>query len=175
MPDQELVRAAIRCIPDFPQPGILFRDITPVMEQPEAFAAALAGLKELLAGTRWDKVAAIESRGFIFGAPLATACGKPLVLLRKAGKLPGKTHSVSYDLEYGQATLEVHTDSLTPGDRVIVIDDLLATGGTAAAAAKLVEASGAAVAAFCFLVELDGLKGRELLGAAAPVFSLVNY
>ncbi len=171
----ERVREAIRSIPDFPQPGILFRDITPVTEDPAAFSAAIAGLGALLDGTTWDKLAAIESRGFIFGAPLARKVARPMVLLRKAGKLPGQTRSVSYDLEYGSATLEVHADSIAPGDRIIILDDLLATGGTAAAAASLVTQSGGQVAGFCFLVELDDLAGRDSLAGTAPVFSLVHF
>ncbi len=175
MGNLELVQSAIRTIPDFPTQGIMFRDITPVMEQPAAFAAAISGLQEILGGTVWGKVAAIESRGFLFAAPLAVRAEKPLVLLRKAGKLPGKTRAVSYDLEYGRATLEVHTDSFVPGERVLILDDLLATGGTAAAAAELVVQSGAEVAGFCFLVELDDLEGRSSLDVTAPVFSLVHY
>jgi len=169
------VQDAIRTIADFPTTGIQFRDITPVMEKPAAFAAAIAGLQQMLEGVEWAKVAAIESRGFLFAAPLALHAEKPLVLLRKAGKLPGETRAVSYDLEYGRATLEVHTDSFAQGDRVLILDDLLATGGTAAAAAALVTESGAEVAGFCFLVELDDLGGRASLGGTAPVFSLVHY
>ncbi len=175
MTHSERVAAAIRAIPDFPKPGILFRDITPVMEDPEAFAAAMAGLSGLVADAGWDKIAAIEARGFLFGAPLAREAGKPLVLVRKAGKLPGETRSVSYDLEYGQAAIEVPSGSLRTGDRVLIIDDLLATGGTAGAAAELVTAAGAEVAGFGFLVELDDLGGRSVLGPLGPVFSLVHY
>lgn len=175
MTTQKIVRDAIRAIPDFPRPGILFRDITPVMEDPAAFAAAVAGLEELLEGTAWNAMGAIESRGFVFGAPVALRAGRPLVLLRKQGKLPGRTLAASYALEYGEAVLEMHVDSLDRGDRVVLIDDLLATGGTAAAAATLVKKAGAEVAAFLFLVELDDLKGRDKLAQVAPVFSLVNY
>ena len=161
-------------IPDFPKPGILFRDITPVMEDPTAFDAALAGLAELLAGTEFDRLAAIESRGFVLGAPLAHDFGKAMVLVRKAGKLPRETRQVSYQLEYGEATVEIHADSLEAGQKVVVIDDLLATGGTAAAAGELVRACGAEVTAYLFLVELEDLDGRAKLGDA-PVFSLVKY
>ncbi|PJA75570.1 adenine phosphoribosyltransferase [bacterium CG_4_9_14_3_um_filter_65_15] len=175
MTHRERVVEAIRAIPDFPQPGILFRDITPVMEDPAVFTAAIDGLQEMLRDVKWDKVAAIESRGFLFGAPLALRAGKPLVLLRKAGKLPGETRAVTYDLEYGQATLEVHTGSLQAGDRVLILDDLLATGGTAAAGAQLVQEEGAQVAGFGFLVALDELGGGARLAASGPVFSLVNY
>jgi adenine phosphoribosyltransferase len=165
----------IRAVPDFPKPGILFRDITPVMEDPAAFRTALDGMKDLLARIEFDSLAGIESRGFLFGAPLGLDLDKPLILMRKAGKLPAETRAVTYDLEYGQATLEMHVDSLKAGDRVIIVDDLLATGGTAEAAARLVSEAGGVVAGFLFLVELDFLAGREKLVAHGPVFSLVNY
>jgi adenine phosphoribosyltransferase len=165
----------IRGIPDFPKPGVLFRDITPVMEDPAAYRVALDGMRDLLAGTTFDKFAAIESRGFLFGGPLGLEMNKPMVLLRKAGKLPAETRSVTYDLEYGTATLEAHVDSFLPGDRVIIVDDLLATGGTAAASAQLVREAGAEVAGYLFLVELEFLKGREALTDGAPVFCLVKY
>ena len=165
----------IREIPDFPKPGILFRDITPVLEDPAAFALAIAEMTEQADRIAPDKVAAIESRGFIFAGPLCQARKLPLVLLRKAGKLPGETIAANYDLEYGQAALEVHVDSLAAGDRVLILDDLLATGGTAAAAAKLVRQAGAEVAGFVFLIELRNLAGRAKLDAEAPVFSLVKY
>jgi adenine phosphoribosyltransferase len=169
------VRTIIRDVPDFPKPGILFKDITPVMENPDAFRAALAGMKDLLADVPFDSLCAIESRGFIFGAPMGLDMDKPLVLMRKAGKLPAKVRAVSYDLEYGQATLEVHVDSIKPGDRVIIVDDLLATGGTAVAAAQLVTESGGVVAGFLFMVNLEFLQGRAALEGLGPVFSLVNY
>ena len=161
-------------IPDFPKPGILFRDITPVMENPVAYATALVGLKNLVAGVEYDKLAAIESRGFVIGGPLARDLDKGMVLVRKAGKLPRETVAESYELEYGSATVEVHRDSVGAGDRVVVIDDLLATGGTAAAAGRLVRKCGATVVAYLFMVELEDLGGREQL-ADAPVFSLVRY
>jgi adenine phosphoribosyltransferase len=169
------LRKIIRDVPDFPKPGILFKDITPVMEHPDAYRAALAGMTALLEGTDYNKLAAIESRGFIFGGPMALEQDKSLVLLRKAGKLPAKTHQVTYDLEYGTATLELHVDALKPGDRVVIVDDLLATGGTALASAELVRKAGAEVAGFLFMVELQFLKGRKLLEDAGPVFSLVEY
>ncbi len=175
MTHSQVVRDAIRAIPDFPKPGILFRDITPVMENPAAFQAAMDGTQDLLAGTSWDKVVAVESRGFIFGAPLALACNKPMVLMRKAGKLPGPTQAMNYSLEYGEATLEIHDNSIQPGEKVLIIDDLLATGGTACAAKKLIEQVGGVVAGYCFLVELDALQGRQELGQNIPVFSLVHY
>ena len=172
---QAQVSAAIRDVPDFPKPGILFKDITPVMTDLAAFRAAVGGLQTLLGGTPFDAFAAIESRGFLFGAPLGLNMDRPLVLLRKAGKLPAQVHSVTYSLEYGEATLEVHTDAFQPGQRVIIVDDLLATGGSALAAAQLVEKAGAQVAGFLFLVELEFLEGRALLAEKAPVYSLVSY
>ena len=169
------ISKVIRDIPDFPKPGILFKDITPVMENPAAFRQALDGMEDLLADVEFDAFAAIESRGFVFGAPLGVDMYKPLVLMRKAGKLPSETRAVTYDLEYGQATIEMHVDSLKPGDRVVIVDDLLATGGTAEAAARLVIDAGAVVAGFLFMVELDFLGGRAKLTDHGPVFSLVNY
>ena len=169
------IRDHIRAVPDFPKPGILFRDITPLMENPAAYQAAIDGLQGLIEGVDYTRFAAIESRGFIFGGPLGLALDKPMVLVRKAGKLPAATRSVSYDLEYGQATIEAHLDSFSPGDKVLIVDDLLATGGTAAAAARLVTEAGAEVAGFLFLVELEFLPGREKLAPLGPVFSLVRY
>ena len=161
-------------VPDFPKPGILFRDITPVLEDPAAFKVALAGLRELLVGLDYAALAAVESRGFVFGGPLAVELNKRLILVRKAGKLPRETVVTSYALEYGEASIEVHADSFRPGEKVVVIDDLLATGGTAAATGELVRKCGAEVAGYVFLVELNFLAGREKLGDA-PVFSLVRY
>ena len=169
------LRQVIRDIPDFPKPGIMFKDITPVMENPAAFRVALAGMKDLLTDIPFDAFAAIESRGFVFGAPLGLDMDKPLVLMRKAGKLPAETRAVTYDLEYGQATLEMHVDSVKPQEKVIIVDDLLATGGTAAASARLITDAGGIVAGFLFMVELDFLAGREKLEGLGPVFSLVNY
>jgi adenine phosphoribosyltransferase len=164
----------IRAVPDFPKPGILFRDITPVLNDPAAFRAALDGLAALVRDVPCDRLAALESRGFLFGAPLARQWGKGLVAMRKPGKLPADTISESYALEYGTATLEVHRDAIAPGERVLIVDDLLATGGTAAAAAALVRRLGGTVAGHLFLVELDGLGGRSRL-APDPVFSLVKF
>jgi len=168
------IRQVIREVPDFPKPGILFYDITPIMEDPNAFRTTLAQLTELLGPLSFDRLAAMESRGFLFAAPLAIQLDKPVVLLRKAGKLPGETASATYDLEYGKATLEVHRDALQPGQKVVVLDDLLATGGTAAAAGALVRDLGAEVAAYLFVIELGELAGRGRL-QDAPVFSLVKY
>ena len=175
MSNRQIVMDAIRDVPDFPKPGILFKDITPIMESPAAYAAAVDGLKDLIKDSAYDKLAAIESRGFVFGGPMGLDLLKPLVLLRKAGKLPAKVRSVTYSLEYGEATLEAHVDSFEPGDKVVIVDDLLATGGSALASAQLVHDSGAEVVGFLFLVELDFLAGRDKLTSTAPVFSLVNY
>lgn len=175
MDNRQIVMDAIRDIPDFPKPGILFKDITPIMESPAAYRASILCLEELVDAQDFDKLAAIESRGFLFAGPMGLNLDKPMCLLRKAGKLPGQTRSVTYSLEYGEATLEAHVDSFGPGDRVLIVDDLLATGGSASAAAQLVRDCGAEVAGFLFLVELDFLKGRALLEAEAPVFSLVIY
>jgi adenine phosphoribosyltransferase len=168
------LKQVIVSIPDFPQPGILFRDITPITEDPAAFAAACDGLADLVATVPCDRLAAVESRGFVFGGPLALRRGCGLMLVRKAGKLPRAVLSEQYALEYGTATLEIHDGSLRPGEKVIVLDDLLATGGTAAATGRLVRQCGAEVAAYLFLVELAGLDGRAHLDDA-PVFSLVHY
>ncbi len=166
-------RQRIRAVPDFPKPGIMFRDITPVLEDPVAFAAAVAEMASRVATLQWDRVAALEARGFLFGAPLALHFDRGLVLCRKPGKLPREVASVDYALEYGTAGLEIHTDALASGQKVLVVDDLLATGGTAAAAGELIRSLGAEVAAYLFLVELEGLGGREKL-TDAPVISLVN-
>ena len=168
------LRHVIASIPDFPKPGILFRDITPITESPLAFARAIDDLAGLVDHIVFDRIAAVESRGFVFAGPLALrwACG--LVLVRKAGKLPREAFAETYDLEYGKATLEIHKDSLSAGQNVLVVDDLLATGGTAAAAGRLVRRGGASVAGYLFLVELMDLAGRAAL-TDAPVFSLVQY
>ena len=157
----ELITAKVRDVPDYPQPGIVFKDITPLLADGGAFAAVVAALA---AGHgRIDKVVGIEARGFIFAAPVATSLGAGFVPVRKQGKLPGATYAESYQLEYGTATIEVHTDAFSPGDRVLVVDDVLATGGTAAATARLVSRSGAAVAAVAVVLELGFLDGRTKL------------
>ena len=155
----------IRDVPDFPKPGIMFRDITPLFRNPAAFRFALDGLTELLADQTFDSFAAVESRGFLFAAPLADRLGKDLTILRKPGKLPADTVSESYALEYGEATLEVHRDGLKAGERVVVVDDLLATGGTAAAGITLLERLGAEIVSCAFIVELPDLGGRPNLEA----------
>ena len=157
------VRAAIRDIPDFPKPGILFKDITPVLSDPALFKFAVDAFVARHRGSGATKVAVVESRGFLFGSAVAYQLGLGLVPIRKKGKLPYKTVEQSYDLEYGQATLEIHEDAFRAGDRVVIIDDLLATGGTARAAAELVEKLGAVVVELDFLVELAFLKGRNKL------------
>ncbi|HMP90135.1 MAG TPA: adenine phosphoribosyltransferase [Kiritimatiellia bacterium] len=160
----EQVRNAIRDVPDFPKPGILFKDITPVLSRPELFRAVVDVFADHVKKLGVDKIAAIESRGFLFGAPVAQALGIGLVPVRKKGKLPYRTIEESYALEYGTATLEVHEDAFAKGERVVIIDDLLATGGTAAATAKLAEKLGASVSGFVFLVELAFLDGKSRLG-----------
>lgn len=153
----------VTSIPDFPKEGVIFRDITSVIENPEGFRMAVDELQKLLDGVDFDLIVAAESRGFVFGAPLAYNNGKGLVLVRKKGKLPRETISCSYDLEYGEATLEVHKDAVKKGQKIILIDDLLATGGTLEAMASLVEELGGEVVKMLCLIELPQLGGREKL------------
>jgi len=164
----------IRDIPNFPQPGILFRDITPLLQAPDAFKYVVDRFSEEYREAELNAVVAIESRGFLFGAPLAQNLGVSLVPVRKAGKLPAKHISVEYSLEYGTNQLDIHEDALKRGQKALVVDDLLATGGTANAAAKLVELLGAEVHGMAFVVELSFLKGRERL-REYDVLSLVTY
>jgi adenine phosphoribosyltransferase len=164
----------IRDIPDFPKPGIIFKDITPLLAEPAAYREAIDRLTAHARGLRPDAIAAAEARGFLFAAPMALELRLPLVPLRKPGKLPYQTHALAYDLEYGQAELHVHIDALKPGARVLIVDDLLATGGTVAAACQLVSKADGVVAGCVFLVELSFLGGRQKL-APAEVFSLVQY
>jgi adenine phosphoribosyltransferase len=168
------MRDHIRVVSDFPKPGILFRDMTPLLGDPPTFNATIDLLVERLASTPADAIVAIESRGFIFGAALAARMRLPFVPVRKPGKLPSKTVRVEYALEYGTDALEMHVDAFERGARVIIVDDLLATGGTAQAAALLVAQQGGVVQAFGFVVELSFLKGSERLGPA-PVISLLSY
>ena len=153
----------VRSIPDFPEPGIIFRDVTSVLQDADGLHMAIDKMQELLADTEFDVLAGAESRGFIFGMPIAYNLHKPFVLVRKAGKLPCETVSRTYELEYGSATIEMHKDSIKPGQKVVIVDDLIATGGSVEAAIKLVEELGGEVVKVVFLMELAGLKGRERL------------
>ncbi len=164
----------VKTIPDFPEPGILFRDVTSVVEDPEGFHLAIDALDALLQGVDYDMIVGTESRGFIFGAPLAYKEGKGLALVRKKGKLPRETIEKSYALEYGTATVELHKDTIKPGQKVVLVDDLIATGGTIEAAAQLVEMLGGEVVKIIFLMELEGLEGRKRL-AKYNVDSVIKY
>ena len=164
----------IRDIPDFPKPGIMFKDITPLLSNPAAFGSAVKQLAAHYRGQPIDAIAAAEARGFLFAAPLALEMQLPLVPLRKPGKLPHKTVSTKYDLEYGSAELQMHEDGISPGQRVLLLDDVLATGGTMRAGCTLIEQVGGVVAGCAFLLELGFLGGRERL-AGYDVFSLVTY
>jgi adenine phosphoribosyltransferase len=170
----EDLKRHVRDIPDFPKPGILFRDITPLLASPQALRETVESLCRRYEGKKIDTVVGIESRGFVFASPVAYRLGVGLVPLRKPGKLPYETLRESYALEYGEASLEIHKDAVKPGARVLVVDDLLATGGTAAAAVSLVRKLGGEVVEICFVIELKGLKGREKL-SGTPVFSLLSY
>lgn len=164
----------VRAIPDFPKKGILFRDITPLLQHGPAFAQAIRTLAARHADTRPDAVVAIESRGLIIGSALAYELGIGVVPVRKQGKLPHKTYQASYTLEYGQDTLEIHQDALARGARVLLVDDLLATGGTMEATIQLIEQCGGSIVELAFLIELTALKGRRRLGSH-PVISLIQY
>ena len=166
----------IRSIQDYPKKGILFRDITTLIKDPEAFKYTNDKIIEISKKIEFDKVAAIESRGFVFASTLSYALSKPFILLRKKNKLPAETHSVDFKLEYGEATIEVHKDSISKNEKILVIDDLIATGGTAEAAAKLIEISGGKVAGFIFVINLFDLPGNELLKKQGyKTESLVNF
>lgn len=168
------IESRIRAIPDFPKPGILFRDITPVLGDPEAMDVAIDALAAPYHGQGVSAVAGMEARGFIFGALVARALNVGFVPLRKPGKLPYDVKKIDYDLEYGSASLEVHQDAVAHGDKVLIVDDLLATGGTALAACELIEALGADVVACAFLIELKGLGGRERL-APRSLHHVLSY
>lgn len=170
--DLDLLRGLVRDVPDFPEPGILFRDITPLLANAEAFRATANALAAPYVGI--TTVVAIESRGFIFGGPVAYALGAGLVPVRKAGRLPRRVEQESYSLEYGANVVEIHDDAISPGQRVLIVDDLLATGGTVRAAARLVERLGGTVAGVAVLAELSALEGRKHL-AEYPVTSLLVY
>jgi adenine phosphoribosyltransferase len=171
---EDTLRAAIRDVPDFPKEGILFRDITPLLLDPEAHRLAVEKLAEPFRDDPPDQILAVESRGFIFGGTLSYVLGCGLVIARKPGKLPAETHQVTYELEYGTDTLEVHADAIAPGAKILVVDDLLATGGTAKGALDLVEKLGGVVHGIVFLIELTGLSGRDQLGDV-PVYTILKY
>lgn len=168
------LREFIRNIPDFPAPGVLFRDITPLLRSPGAFKYAITELEKFARVTKPTAIVGVESRGFCFATPVALNLGIPFVPIRKPGKLPHASIEIEYTLEYGKGKLEIHQDALTPKDRVLIIDDVLATGGTAQGSAKLVEKLGASVCGLGFLIELEFLKGRALI-AEYQVQSLVIY
>lgn len=169
------LKALITNIPDFPQPGIIFRDITTLLKDPAGLEYTVSQLSEQAEELKADYIAGIESRGFIFAMPIADRVSRGFVPIRKAGKLPRAVHKVNYSLEYGEDSLEVHQDAFDAGSRVLIVDDLLATGGTAAAATTLVQKTGATVAGLSFVIELEGLAGREKLPENVPVMSLITY
>ena len=176
MPSRHLaldLQSHIRTIPDFPKPGILFRDINPMLRSPEAVAEVIRLLSLVCERTRPDLIVGIESRGFIIGTPLAIRLGKEFVPIRKAGKLPGPTHGVDYELEYGKDRVEVHQDAIPEGSRVLPVDDLIATGGTIQGSAKLVKMVGGVIVGYAFVIELVDLEGRK--GLQEPVFSLIEF
>jgi adenine phosphoribosyltransferase len=172
--DLQRLQAAVRDVPDFPKPGILFKDITPILGDGELFRLAIAGLVEAARAGRPEKIAGIDARGFILGGAVAQVLGLGFVPIRKKGKLPWQCESVSYALEYGEAVVEIHRDAIRRGERVVLIDDLLATGGTAAAASLLLRQLGGELTDVLFLIELGFLGGRQKL-AGAPVHALLTY
>ena len=170
------IKDVIRDIPDFPKPGIIFKDITPIMMNPELSEEIIQHLVNMFKDQKIDKIAGIESRGFLLGYPLAVRLGLPFIMIRKVGKLPYDKVSYSYDLEYGSATIEMHTDAVKPGERILIHDDLLATGGSAGAAAELIQQCGGEVAGFNFLVALSFLNGEEKLQQYSEnITNLVRY
>ena len=164
----------VRSIPDFPEPGIIFRDVTSVLQDADGLQLAIDSMQNCLEGEEFDVITGLESRGFIFGMPIAYNLHKPFVLVRKAGKLPCETVSRTYELEYGSATIEMHKDSIKPGQKVVLVDDLIATGGTVEAAIKLIEQLGGEVVKVIFMMELAGLNGRAKL-ANYDVASVITY
>ncbi|HAN83527.1 MAG: adenine phosphoribosyltransferase [Verrucomicrobiaceae bacterium TMED137] len=174
MPTAADLDAAIRDVPDFPKPGILFKDITPILGDPELFRASLELLAETAGDTKIDKVVGIDARGFIFAAGVAHILGAGFVPVRKKGKLPWTTHQMAYSLEYGEDIVEIHADAVKPGEKILLIDDLLATGGTAAAAIKLLKEIDAEIVGVSFLIELAALNGRDVLGHSG-IQSLLSY
>ena len=171
----ELVKARIRDVQDFPKPGIVFKDITTAIQHPETFRKIIDFLTDKFKDSNIDYVAAIESRGFIFGAPLAYNLGAGFTLIRKPGKLPYKVKRATYDLEYGTDSIEVHEDAVEPGKRVLILDDLLATGGTAGAAYDLIKKIGGDPVAIAFVVELTFLNGRNKLPKDVDIISMISY
>lgn len=172
--NNSLLEKSIRNIPDFPKPGILFRDITTLVQNKDAFKKTVDLLSKKYKGKGFDKVVGVEARGFIFGASVALKIGAGFVPVRKKGKLPYKTISTTYELEYGTDTLEIHKDAITPGEKILIIDDLLATGGTIKAVTELVNQLGGKIAGIGFVIELVDLKGKEKL-KNYPVFSLIKF
>lgn len=168
------LRTAVRDVPDFPKKGILFKDITPILNDPVLFRASIKLFSERCRGKNVDKIVGIDARGFLFGSAVAYELGVGFVPIRKRGKLPYKTQSAKYSLEYGEAEMEMHTDAVTVGDRVVLVDDLLATGGTSAAAAMLIRKAGANLLEAQFLIELESLQGRKRL-EPTPVTSFLQY
>ena len=170
------LKALIRTVPDFPKPGILFRDITTLLRDPEGFRACVERLAEAIAPFSFSRIVGIESRGFIIGAALAQRLGRGFVPIRKPGKLPAENFGHDYELEYGTDRVEMHADALDPGEQVLVVDDLLATGGTALAACRLIEKARAQVTACAFVIELEGLRGRARLTALpVPVVAILTF
>jgi adenine phosphoribosyltransferase len=174
VPEPLDLRRFVRDVPDFPKPGILFRDVTPLLGDPRALGAAVRGLAAPFRDHGVEQVMGIESRGFVLGTPVALELGAGFALVRKAGRLPWKTRRVTYDLEYGSDTVEMHVDAVKPGQKVLIVDDLIATGGTAAAAVQLARDAGAEVVGCAFLIELTALGGRKLL-AVDDVHVLLRY
>ena len=164
----------VRSIPDFPEPGIIFRDVTSILQDADGLKLSVDGLVDMISEVDCDIIVGPESRGFIFGVPAAYAMHKAFVPIRKKGKLPCETISIAYDLEYGQAEIEIHKDAIKPGQKVVIVDDLIATGGTTQAMVKLIEQLGGEVTKICFVMELAGLEGRKKL-AGYNVGSLITY
>jgi adenine phosphoribosyltransferase len=171
----DVLKAALRDVPDFPKPGILFKDITPIIADGPLLRAALDEIAATMAGQEIDKIAAVDARGFIFAGALAARLGAGMALVRKKGKLPWKTVSIAYDLEYGCNTLEMHEDAVLPGERVWLVDDVLATGGTAGAAVKLIQQLGGNLLGMTFLLELSFLGGRKVFPADLPIHAVLAY
>ena len=171
---REKLEDYVRTIPDFPEEGVMFRDITTILKDPDGLKMAVEGLLDLLKDVEFDMVAGLESRGFMFGVPIAYELKKGFIPVRKSGKLPAETVSTKYELEYGEAEIEIHKDAVQPGQKVVIVDDLIATGGTCEAACRLVEELGGEVVKICFVMELEGLKGREKL-KKYDVQSLISY